>query len=423
MRKRPALAFAGLMTLAACFVACGAQAASLRVSYYLGFPLEGGMPFAGTTLSLSSTPTPGGSQPTVPLGSGPSVLARFQSDAVAYVDLGTSPDPVASVHRILVTPSQPVIAQVTYGQFIAAVLSSDITGGSGQTVAATQSGAWTFGLTGPIPAGSNAIGTVSVTSLPLPTGAALETGNLATIAGAVSSGALKVAPQSNAPRASATGNLAASGDNVVVAVDGMSAIGIQVSSGWTGGPIVLEASQDGGTTYPIAFSAVPYTGGPGVSSITAGGNWEAAVGALTNVRVRATATIAGGPAVVNLIATNGIKSLRVGAPSSNPIPTAIAIGTPVEGSSVPGALTGLNLLSTVAPSTRLGWWFVQNQSAVTLTVALDDGAGNALSTFDLAPGSGAGAQGGSMGSADTGSHTGRIRVYGAAGSQHALRVQ
>ena len=98
-------------------------------------------------------------------------------------------------------------------------------------------------------------------------------------------------------------------------------------------------------------------------------------------------------------------------------------GVPAEASTAAQPLTNMTLLDTVAAGQRLGWWFCQNQSGGELYVALDDGAGNALSVFALDPAPSVGRQGASMGAADTGPHLGRIRVYGSAGSQHALRVQ
>ena len=73
------------------------------------------------------------------------------------------------------------------------------------------------------------------------------------------------------------------------------------------------------------------------------------------------------------------------------------------------------------PAVALNGFYVQNQSAATLYVVLDDPAGQATpSVMLLAPGAGAGQQG-----ADTNSlpwFKGRIRVCGPAGSQFMFRV-
>ena len=97
-------------------------------------------------------------------------------------------------------------------------------------------------------------------------------------------------------------------------------------------------------------------------------------------------------------------------------------GIPADASANPPTIPGaLNLLATVAPGNRSGFYSIQNQSVNQLTVVLDDGNGNAQTVFILGVAAGAGQPGGSM---DNGmsAHVGRIRVYGTAGSQVAIRV-
>ena len=149
----------------------------------------------------------------------------------------------------------------------------------------------------------------------------------------------------NAPRTVQTGNLAAVNDAITTAVDGMNAGVVQLSAGWTG-TVVFEGSADNGATWaPVTM--VPFAGGAGSSSTSAGGLWEAAIGGLTNIRARASTTITGGPAVGLVAASNGLKSLRVGAPDANPVPVK---GAPVTytqtvvalAANSPGQLIGSN---------------------------------------------------------------------------------
>lgn len=78
-------------------------------------------------------------------------------------------------------------------------------------------------------------------------------------------------------------------------------------------------------------------------------------------------------------------------------------------------IVGLVLLATVPVTGHRSVVEVQNQSAGTIQVVRDDGAGTAgtVSSILLA-GSGAGAQGGGWSST---TFKGRIRVYGASGAQ------
>ena len=202
-------------------------------------------------------------------------------------------------------------------------------------------GAWVnVTMLPPLAAGSNVIGSVGLTGA-LPPFASTPTVNLGALNGAASAAnqlAVQSAPGASAPTAlgvqgvtggaplavaqpnlTKTGALANAGDVVSLALADAATIGLQLSSGWTGGPVVAEASMDGGLTYPVALNLQPYVGGTPVASFTAGGNWEASPGGLTNMRLRATGAITGGPITVNLVATTGGKSIRVGAPASNPV--------------------------------------------------------------------------------------------------------
>ena len=126
---------------------------------------------------------------------------------------------------------------------------------------------------------------------------------------------------------SATGTLSVANDSVSLGVDGRSTAVIQLTLGSATGTAVFEGSVDGGTTYPIALSMIPYAGGASaapLSSVTTSGVWEAAVGGLTHIRVRASGPFTGGTVAAVVRATSGVKSIRVGAPSGSPIPTVSA---------------------------------------------------------------------------------------------------
>ena len=125
---------------------------------------------------------------------------------------------------------------------------------------------------------------------------------------------------SNAPRVSVTGTLTAVGDAVVVACDGMNTAVAQLAAA-TAGAAIFEASADGQATW-TSVNMVPYGGGAatGTPSFAAASQlFEMACGGLTHVRIRCTTAFNAATAVV-MAAANGHKSLRVGAPSANPVP-------------------------------------------------------------------------------------------------------
>ena len=91
-------------------------------------------------------------------------------------------------------------------------------------------------------------------------------------------------------------------------------------------------------------------------------------------------------------------------------------GTDFSANSGAAAATAGNLLLTVPATAARAFVEVQNQSAATLSLVRDDGAGNNQTLILLAPGSGAGSQGAGWSSA---TFKGRVRVYGTAGAQVA----
>ena len=240
---------------------------------------------------------------------------------------------------------------------------------------------------------------------------------------ALLAGTLKTAPQANTPSVDQAGPLSAAGDAVAVAANGMNTGIVRLPIGWSGS-VVVEGTADGlNYDVPLSMQIYASVGNTGaLAIITAGGVYEANITGLAGFRVRATSAITGGPITVLVRSSSGIKSSRVGAPAGNPLPTVPGVAAALEASSVPGSLTGANLLSTQPASTRIGLWWFQNQSTATLAVVLDDGAGNAQTLCEVGGGAGAAQQGGDVGHYMLGPHQGRIRVYGPAGSQHALRV-
>ena len=125
----------------------------------------------------------------------------------------------------------------------------------------------------------------------------------------------------NPPSLRTTGTLSALNDAVTLQVDGMNTAVIQLATGsWAGGPAVFEASADNGATW-TAVNMLLYAGSAPAGSTVTGGLWEMACGGITHLRVRASAAITGGPVAAVVAATNGLKSVRVGNPSANPLTT------------------------------------------------------------------------------------------------------
>lgn len=101
---------------------------------------------------------------------------------------------------------------------------------------------------------------------------------------------------------------------------------------------------------------------------------------------------------------------------ANPLPVyqGGSTGTDYSANAATVPISGLVLLATVPATPGRYYVEVQNQSAGTLQLVRDDGAGANQSTVLLAPGAGAGQQGGGWSST---TFKGRVRVYGASGAQ------
>ena len=136
-------------------------------------------------------------------------------------------------------------------------------------------------------------------------------------------GTLKTASQANAPRVAATGQLAAANAVVTLAVDGMNAAVVQLTGAWVGS-VSWFASVDGGTTY-FPVNMLPFGGGASTPSASANGQWEFAAGGLTHLQAQMTAWTSGS-ATALLAAASGLKSVRVGNPSANPLTVSAADG-------------------------------------------------------------------------------------------------
>ena len=91
-------------------------------------------------------------------------------------------------------------------------------------------------------------------------------------------------------------------------------------------------------------------------------------------------------------------------------------GTDYSANSGAPAATAGNLLLTIPATANRAFVEVQNQSSGTISLIRDDGAGNNQTLILLAPGAGAGSQGGGWSS---GTFKGRVRIYGPAGAQVA----
>lgn len=149
-------------------------------------------------------------------------------------------------------------------------------------------------------------------------------GYLGSLAGAVSGGAVRTAPQAGVPALDATGPLSAAGDAVAVSAAGLNTGIVMLPAapaGWSG-TAVLEGTANGTYADATPLNAIPYGGGAATAVLNAPGIYEVSVSGLKGIRLRATSAIAGGPVAALVRAANGNKSVRVGAPASNPLPTA-----------------------------------------------------------------------------------------------------
>ncbi len=160
-------------------------------------------------------------------------------------------------------------------------------------------------------------------------------------------------------------------------------------------------------TQPVSATALPLPGGAATSANQPALNADG--GALAHVSNFPPTQATTDPATAALQASNAGSGITV-----KP-----ANGVGAEVSTVQPTL--LTLLDTYTV-TNAGEYYVQNQSAGTLQVVFDDGAGTAgtVSVQLLGPGASANTQGGDT-SPPMAWFVGRVRVYGAAGAQHMAR--
>jgi len=120
----------------------------------------------------------------------------------------------------------------------------------------------------------------------------------------------------------------------------------------------------------------------------------------------------------SIICQSGSNAASAGSSQTNPLWQGAAGSTgtdySINASTIPAS--GLSILQTIAANASRLYVEVQNQSANTVQVVRDDGAGNNQTTILLASGGSAGAQGGGWSS---NTFKGRVRIYGVTGSQIA----
>ena len=131
---------------------------------------------------------------------------------------------------------------------------------------------------------------------------------------------------------------------------------------------------------------IPYGGGAALSALTSAGTYEVGITGLAAIRARATSAIIGGPVNVLVRAAFGNKSLRVGAPSGNPLPvTSTTNGTGGFSGTLVGTSATPVLAARVAPQRDLT---LRNEST-SASIAVAFGAQPFLNTagsITLGPG-------------------------------------
>ena len=226
--------------------------------------------------------------------------------------------------------------------------------------------------------------------------------------------ALLVRGAPNAPRIVANGNLSAANDTAVLALDGYNTAVVQLSAGgWAGGPVVFEGSADNGATF-IPVNLILYAGSAPASSTTTGGLWEMACGGLSHLRVRASATITGGPVGATLAATNGLKSIRVGNPAGNPLTTTPGKQATAGDTTVAAGGTAQLLFSGATPAN--GWKLCNPDPAEDLWVS------DSVTAAPNGPGSTRVPAGGILTTEPLEKPCGPISVYGAT-TGHAITAR
>lgn len=115
-------------------------------------------PLGSMTLDVSAAPTPPGSRPAVPVGSGTIFARLLATESAVYVGLGAPPD-AASEPRLLLLPGRPQLVHALPGQTLAAMAAADIAvhADSGAVAPADRSGTVAAGGTAQQACAANAL--------------------------------------------------------------------------------------------------------------------------------------------------------------------------------------------------------------------------------------------------------------------------
>lgn len=84
-------------------------------------------PAQSAALTVTGTPTSGGSQVVVPSADVGNLALLSVSDAPVYVSIAASPDPTTDPRHLVMPGSPPIEVQVEAGHKVSAVLASDVT--------------------------------------------------------------------------------------------------------------------------------------------------------------------------------------------------------------------------------------------------------------------------------------------------------
>lgn len=199
-----------------------------------------------------------------------------------------------------------------------------------------------------------------------------------------------------------------------------------------------------GNAFPVAdaaaetaLAAIVGTQGAGATGVTQPAGGSGVLGWLSGIYSRLSGTLAvsgtfwqatqpvsvatlpalsAGSAAIGTVGVTALPAIPAGSNTIGAVLQSGSTGTDYSANAAAIPIATYVLLATIPATPARAYVEVQNQSAGTIQVVRDDGAGNNQTTILIAPGSGAGAQGGGWSSA---TFKGRIRVYGATGAQVA----
>ena len=335
----------------------------------IALPLPTGAATQTTLASLlTNTPAPGQA---LMAASSPVVIASNQSAIPVTGTFFQTTQPVSIASTVAVTQSGTWTNTVT--QATAANLNATVVGTvtANQGTANTIANAWPAKITD----GTNSITVKAASTAAVATDTAL-------VVAISPNNALTISTADT----TASGTLNALNAATQIAMAGQQGAGFELAAGTLIGTIVAEVSFDGGTTWTATFfdqaaggkvsSIVFASANPATAStiITAGG--------CSHARVRVSA-FTSGTANISLRASQARDPsvLFSGLPAGSSPPTIASIGAPVT-TAVPTYTTGtFNSLSlTTQGALRTDSSFTTQPVSGTLTVKLQDGAGNALAS-------------------------------------------